>query len=355
MRNKKTTGLVIGKFLPLHDGHEFLISFAKHFVDQLFVVVDNIPKRSYGNSYIPGETRVKWIQKKFPGVKVLYLPKEMPQAPNEHKRFWEIWKKELQKILKIRPDYILASETYGFPLADILGSKFIPIDIPRDNTGVSGTKIRNDLLHNWNHLSSVAKANFVMKFCIFGPESSGKTTIAKKLAKHFNGAFVPEYARSYLETHIDHKKTRGGNFKIDFDDMIKIARGQGAIEDATISKAEKMIFCDTDQLTTDIWTKWLFKDRHNKEIGELAKKRNYDLCLLLRPDIAWKHDETRYTAQQEEREKFFEQCEKELIDHGRRYAIISGRGEKRNKMAISAVKKFLEKNFNYQYFAKKLQ
>jgi len=137
--------------------------------------------------------------------------------------------------------------------------------------------------------------------------------------------------------------------------MIKIARGQGAIEDATISKAEKMIFCDTDQLTTDIWTKWLFKDRHNKEIGELAKKRNYDLCLLLRPDIAWKHDETRYTAQQEEREKFFEQCEKELIDHGRRYAIISGRGEKRNKMAISAVKKFLEKNFNYQYFAKKLQ
>ena len=36
-----------------------------------------------------------------------------------------------------------------------------------------------------------------MRIGIIGPESTGKTTLAKDLAERYHGVYVPEYAREY--------------------------------------------------------------------------------------------------------------------------------------------------------------
>lgn len=71
----------------------------------------------------------------------------------------------------------------------------VDVDIPRKLVPVSGTKIREKPLTNWNFISEAAKLFFVKKIALMGPESSGKTTLAAKLARKFDTAWVHEYGR----------------------------------------------------------------------------------------------------------------------------------------------------------------
>ena len=85
-----THGLLLGKFLPPHRGHVYLGEFARHFVDELTIVVGTIPSEP-----IPGELRFRWMSELFPTVQVVHLDKDLPQEPSEHPDFWNIWTREL--------------------------------------------------------------------------------------------------------------------------------------------------------------------------------------------------------------------------------------------------------------------
>lgn len=354
MAKKIKTGLVLGKFMPFHQGHELLIRFAQHYVNRLFVVVDKVPDARYKDKYIPGPTRVNWIKQTFPGVEVFYISKITPQEPSEHPDFWNVWKKILLDLVPIKPDYLFASEKYGFPLAKILRAKFIPVDVDREMVRVSGTAIRKNFNKYWEYLTAAAKKDFMLRICVFGPESTGKTILAKALAKHFKTVFVPEHARVHLEKYIEAAKSMGKEHKIKFGDMLEIAAGQLALEDALTFKANKILVCDTDALMTVVWSRWLF-GKADKRLLALAKKRNYDLYLLAKPDIAWKGDDVRYFPKQKERERFFEDCVKILRENKREYEVIGGKGRQRTKNAIRAVERLFKKKFNYRYFVEKLK
>lgn len=325
MGKVKKTGFVLGKFMPPHLGHVYLFDFARSYVDELAIIVE-----TERDQPIPGKIRFSWVREMFPSTTVLHLTDENPQDPSEHPDFWKIWEGSLRRILPFQPDYVFASENYGWKLAEVMGAEFVPVDIDRTSVPVSGTAIRNDPMTHWKHLPRITRPWFAKRVCVFGPESTGKSTLARQLSAHFNTTWVPEYARTHIES-------RSG--EICLDDISLIARGQMAAEDALAFNANRVLFSDTDLITTTIWSDWLFDSCPNW-IREEAVKRTYDLYLVTDVDVPWVADAVRYLP--EERKSFFNRCIAELEQLKRPYVVISGDWDKRLKNSIAHVERLFQ-------------
>ena len=321
---RPTTGLVLGKFMPPHNGHVYLAEFAQSYCDELTIYVDSLSDQT-----IPGALRAKWMAEMFPNARVEHPDRENPQYPEDHPDFWEIWRECLLAASGGKVDYLFASEDYGVKLAEVIGATFVPVDIGRTSIPISGTEIRNDPLANWDHLPRTVRPYFAKRVCIFGPESSGKSTLTRDLAKHFNTIAVPEYARTHLEL-------RSG--ELDARDIPMIARGQMASEDALAPNANRLLFCDTDLLTTTIWSDWMFGGCEEWIVDE-ARRRQYDLYLVTDVDVPWVEDQVRYLP--EERRSFFDRCIQELTALDRPFHIVNGSWEERFSSAVAAVDELL--------------
>lgn len=326
--------MVLGKFYPPHHGHVHLFEFARQYMgigqgsacqNKLSFVVE-----TQRHETIPGELRFQWVQRMFPDVNVIHFTEENPQHPSEHPDFWNIWKTSLERALPAPLDYVFASEEYGWKLAEVLEAQFVPVDIQRQAIPISGTSIRDDPIGNWDFLPPVTRPYFTKRVCVFGPESTGKSTLAKNLAAHFRTVFVPEYARTHLEP-------RDG--KIARVDMRMIAAGQAASEDALVYQANRVLFADTDLLATVIWSHWLF-DECDEWIYQQALNRSYDLYLLTDVDVPWVEDAVRYLPK--ERKSFLEKCQETLDEVNRPYVMISGDWDQRLASAIAAVEPLLK-------------
>ena len=320
--------MVLGKFLPPHLGHVYLVDFARHYCRDLTVVVSSLRHEP-----IPGEVRYRWMKELFPDVRVFHLTDENPQFPHEHPQFWDIWERSLRSVAPDGVDFVFASEDYGFPLAERLNARYVPVDHARDLVPVSGEKVRSDPMRYWRYLPVPVRPWFVRRVCIFGPESTGKSTLARRLATHYDTVYVHEYARALLKTQEN---------RIESADYSRIARGQIAAEEALARQARRVLFCDTDLITTTLWAETLHG--HCPEwIRSEAQRRHYDLYLLLSPDTPWVDDPQRFHPQQRERQRFFARCEASLRRWSRRYAVISGDWESRFAQAVELVDPLLER------------
>ncbi|MBI3270381.1 MAG: AAA family ATPase [Planctomycetes bacterium] len=316
--------MLLGKFMPPHLGHIYLVEFARAYVADLTVVVGSLRREP-----IPGELRFAWMRELFPDVRLLHLTEELPQQPEEHPRFWDLWRESLLGILPAVPDYVFASEPYGLKLAEVLGGEFVPVDLARGAVPVSGTAIRADPWKHWAYLPRCVRPYFARRVCVFGPESTGKTTLAHRLAERFETVCVPEYARAWLES-------RGG--RVEPSDIPRIARGQMAAEDALARDANRVLLCDTDLLTTTIWSDVLF-GACPEWIRREADRRSYDLYLLTDIDVPWVGDPVRYLPA--ERASFLERCVQALETRGRKYVRLRGSWEERFGRAVEAVEGLL--------------
>lgn len=323
--NSTSSGLIIGKFLPPHLGHQYLIDFARNYVDKLTVLVCSLKSEP-----IPGELRYKWMKKLFPDVNIIHVTDENPQEPKDHPDFWEIWKKSISKVLPKGADCLFASEDYGWKLAEILNMKYIPVNHPRNLVPISGTKIRENPIKYWEYLPPAIRTYFVKRVCIFGPESTGKTTLAKNLASHFNTVYAEEYARGLLDFK---------NGKCDYEDIEDIAKGHAASEEALSTQANKVLFSDTDLITTKIWSNVLFK-KCPKWIEKDIDNHQYDLYLLMDIDVPYIEDAQRYFPNK--RQWFLNLCIKALEKRGRKYVLISGSWKERYDKAVAEVEKLLK-------------
>ena len=316
--------MILGKFLPPHLGHVYCAEFARRFVERLTILVCTLDREP-----IPGRLRFEWTRELFPDCDVRHVTDDVPQAPADHPDFWSIWRDLIRREMAAGPDFVFASEPYGFPLAEVLGATFIPVDVGRELVPVSGTAIRTDPLQHWRFLPACVRPYFVKRVCVFGPESTGKTTLARDLARHFGTVWVSEFARGLL----DHKAGR-----CDPADIPVIARGQVAAEDAIARQADRVLFCDTDPLTTTIWSDVLFGDCPAWVRAE-ADRRTYDLYLLTDVDVPWVDDAQRYLP--DRRREFFDRCEAELRKRGRRYVTVRGTWDERRTTAVAAVESLL--------------
>lgn len=319
---RAATGLVLGKFLPPHLGHLYLCEFAQAQVERLCVVVGSLPGEP-----IPGALRHAWMQELLPGCEVVHLDEVLPQYPHEHEDFWTLWREALRRVMPFAPERVFASEAYGQGLAEVLGARFVPLE--REAMGISGTALREDPWAHWRWLVRPARPWFLKRVCVFGPESTGKTTLARQLAERYDTLWVPEYARALIEA-------QGGELQAP--DIERIAQGQLASERALARSAHRILFSDTDLLSTTIWSRELF-GRCPDWIEAAAAEQRFDLTLLCDVDLAWEADVARYRPRG--REDFLRRCEAALQAHDRPYVKISGEGPARLEAAIEAVERAL--------------
>lgn len=139
----------------------------------------------------------------------------------------------------------------------------------------------------------------VKRIAVFGTESTGKTRLAERLARELGVSWVPEYAREFWDAN-------GG--VIGLEDMVPIAREQWRREDAAVAAAaargESAVICDTEALTTMLWSDLLYGTCPDEvRRGAERRCRNYALYLLLEPDVPWAEDPQRCFPQPEERER----------------------------------------------------
>ena len=127
-----------------------------------------------------------------------------------------------------------------------------------------------------------------LRIVLYGPESSGKTTLAKALAKQFQTTWVPEFARNYLQEKWDQKKE-----VCSLEDLIIIAKGQINQENNLIEDANKFLFCDTNVLITKAWSETHFNGYCAPEIQYWVDTFKYDHYFLTDIDVHWQADDLR--------------------------------------------------------------
>jgi nicotinamide riboside kinase len=169
----------------------------------------------------------------------------------------------------------------------------------------------------------------IIKIAMFGPESTGKTTLAIQLADHYKTAWVPEFARDYLQ-----KKWDKSQLICDFDDMLPIAYGQTKLENQGLSVANTYLFCDTNLLVTKVFSE-VYYNYCDPLLNKAAQEHDYDLFFLTDIDVPWEKDDLRDKA--EGRGAVFAVFKKSLIENNKPFITLSGDKDLRLEKAITII------------------
>ena len=303
-----------------------LIQRALDACEMVYVIVDNIM-----DEVIPVERRIRWVKEQYPTAVVLTQSHPLPQAPSETPFFWDIWREELLRLLPHPIDAVFASEQYGERLAKELSADFVMVDSERQIVPVSATLIRQDIIGQWQYLAPAVQKDYRKVICVYGPESTGKSTLTKQLAEHYHAPYVEEYAKQVIDSK---------NGDICYDDMETIVKGHfNAVEDAR-QQNTPLLFVDTDAIISKLWSNELF-GRESPVIEEYIGRQHFDYYLLLDVDLPWVDDIHRYRPK--ERETFFRKCEEQLVARGISHAVIRGKGKQRLTNAIACVDALFQK------------
>ncbi|WP_419808292.1 AAA family ATPase [Sphingomonas sp.] len=165
----------------------------------------------------------------------------------------------------------------------------------------------------------------VRTICLHGPESTGKSTMAPRLAAHFDGQCVAEFGRTYCEAF---------GTDLTMADLIMIGHAHDAKTQAALATGRTPVILDTDPLMTAVWADMLFGKR---DPWFDRWQNTADLYLLFDVDLPWVDDGTRMFGSEAARQRFFDLSKLELERRGVRWALVSGEGSRRYLNALAAI------------------
>ena len=150
----------------------------------------------------------------------------------------------------------------------------------------------------------------LLKICLYGPESVGKTTMARQLADHYQTVYVPEVARDLITSN-----------ELTSDDYARIAVAQAEAVRRAEPLANRVLICDTDLLTTQLYAT-IYGVKHPPILDQLAAQEWFDAYFLLNTDVPWVADGLRNLGQR--RQEMFALFEQALQRRGVPYRLIAG-------------------------------
>jgi HTH-type transcriptional repressor of NAD biosynthesis genes len=324
---------VFGKFLPFHKGHEAMIRFALTKCDFLTVLICCSDKEKVTNTI-----RKNWIESTFKETQNIevrvfnYLESDLPNTSVPSSEVSKIWSETFKTLF---PDYdlVITSEEYGNYIADFMEIKHISFDNKRNKIPVSATSIRQDLFKNWNFLPDSVKPFFAIKIIILGTESTGKTVLSEKLAKHYNCSIVAEAGRELVEN--------SNSFQFETLPLIASEHSK-RINDAVLGE-NPLIIIDTDIHITKSYSKFTFAKELNVN-DDIYNSNKGELYIYLNNDVKYIQDGTRLN-----------EADRNLLDFSHReilrqfniaFVEINGNWNQRFEKAVNEINQLILANKN---------
>jgi HTH-type transcriptional regulator, transcriptional repressor of NAD biosynthesis genes len=304
-------GLYLGKFAPLHKGHQYVIETALKEVDELIVFIYDCTEIE-----TPLKVRANWIRKLYPACTVIECrrcPQEVGDTP-AIKRMHEQY--ILKKLSGAKIDIFYSNEFYGEHVSKTLKAKDRRIDPDRNTYPISATTIRKDPFKHRAFINPIVYRDLIKNVVFLGAMSTGKSTITKKLAKEYSTNYMPEYGAAFwIENNIGGRLTRH--------QLKDIAEGHLVWEDMALLTANRYLFTDTNALTTHIFSMYYHAISHPRLV-RLAKESatRYQKVFLCDIDIPFVYEPGRETV--EVRLKFHRWYKQELSKRGIPYTLLSG-------------------------------
>lgn len=344
--------------LPASEGHIQLVNWATYFgCEAVYVMICGTK-----NDPIPLHKRVWAMQDAFKARCDVYiegLNHNLPDYPEQFDgtvaEFDQLWVDKINNHLAGRiegftgldeNDFLIASDIYGARFAKNLGISFAPFDPNRELVKISGTKIRRDPFKNFKYIAPYLRHDMQRTITIFGAESTGKTTMTRKLAEKYNAPYTFEWARPYLESLPSPEVTD--------ERMQMIVRGQKALQHSALRHNEApFIFQDTDLFSTLGYyriygggTKAEFElTKTDIEIcEEEAIRAASDLYIVMNSEIRFTPDPLRYgITKRESEDKFWIDI---LKEYGLKYHYVKATNQHAQEDEVQKVveKFFLEEH-----------
>lgn len=309
--------------MPVHNGHLALIGFAKSQCNELIVSM----------SYtlidpIDHNIRFGWLKQLLADDSNVKVEESLDDFDDESVPLFErtkVWARFIQKRFP-KIDLVISSESYGEPFAHHLGVPHVLFDLHRAQIPVSATRIREKPLTYWNYIPKIVQPYFVKKVCLYGPESTGKSVMAKKLADLYQTEWVPEVAREFVSSNV---------FTVE--EIVKIGNAHVARIAEKEKIANRFLFCDTDIITTQIYSNH-YLHTVPPVLFELEKQVRFDAYFLFDIDVPWVADGMRDLGDQ--RTEMLEVFKDELLKRRKSFILVQGDWNKRLqgiKIALSSM------------------
>jgi NadR type nicotinamide-nucleotide adenylyltransferase len=270
-------GLTLGKFAPLHRGHHLVIETALAECDEVVVLVYDAPD----TTTVPLPVRAGWVRRLFPKSRVVEVwggPQAVGDDPELMRRHEET---VLRALDGTRIDRFYSSEFYGEHMSRALGAEDRRVDPGRAQVPVSATAIRAEPFRHRQFVAPEVYRDLVVNVALLGAPSTGKTTLAERLAHDLGTKWMPEYGREYWERHQVGRRLAPGQ-------LVEIARGHVEREDALLLESDRVLFTDTNAITTLVFA----RAYHGAMLPELERMAaacaaRYDLTFVCGDDIPY--------------------------------------------------------------------
>lgn len=316
-----STGLVLGKFAPLHTGHRSLIEKSLMENDKTVLIIYDCPEVTD----VSISKRVGWIRQLYPKVEII----EAWGCSNEVSRSPKVKREHEQVILRLlngrKIDNFYSSEFYGRHVSKALGAKDVRVDEDRIAFPISGTEIREDPFKNRGFLSPVVYRDLIKRVLFLGAPSSGKTTLCRALAKKYNTLWVPEYGRQYWARF-------NKNRRLTIRQLDTIARTHRDLVLKATMKVDGFLFVDTDASTTRIFARY-YHGVSSRDLDSLTNLSRDDYDKVFLCDIDFPFDDTEDRSGEVSRILFQRQIIEDLEYRKIPYLVVKGTVEERLSFA----------------------
>ena len=321
-------GLIVGSFSPLHNGSLTLCKVAETLSEKLIVIVINAP-----DDQISVQLRTKWLKLEIPSAIVTHLSRSKT-SPIKNK-IEEVFA-NLSIELESNNIHLFSSNPSMSNIARILKFKCTILDPEKLAQDIHSKDILANPYLRWFDMPISVRLSLIKRVVLIGPESVGKSTLAKQLkASLMPHPFLPEYGRPY-----EVFRNSGPYKDNEFEDIIEI---HAKHREALLPFSGPVFIEDTDELATAVWVEMLM----NKQLLSIEKKIKLPfLYLLLNPSVPFVPEETRY-FNNEKRVQFFNRIKDKLDFYNASYIIIKGPWSTREAHCKRIIKNLLTKTTNW--------
>ena len=325
---KLKRGLTLGKFAPLHRGHQLVIETGLSEMDEMVVIIYDSPD----TTTVPLAVRSGWIRSLYPTVQVIEAwdgPTEVgytPELMRAHEQY------VIDSLSVDRVSHFYSSEPYGEHMSSALGALDRRVDAARERVPISASKVRSDPFAYRKYVHPLVYRDLIINVVFLGAPSTGKTTLAERLAQKFDTQWMPEYGREYWERY-------QVNRRLGQEQLVEIAERHIEREDSLLEESNRYLFTDTNAITTATFARY-YHGSVNPRLTALAERAvtRYDIVFICDIDIPY--DDTWDRSGEVNRAVFQRQVICDLNERKVPFFMLRGNLEERISRVCSLLSRF---------------